>query len=114
VRLLDAEVIEHADAVAGHVGERVGRAAVTLEQLQQARRGLVLEMRRAADVAVVVADHVEPALGQLPAEVVVVGDHLGAEAHDQQHRRVPGIAEGLEADLDVAHAGKRLGHGGRA
>ena len=38
VRLVDPEVVEQADAVAGHVGERVRRMAVALGELEQRRR----------------------------------------------------------------------------
>ena len=68
------------------------------------------EDRRAPDVAVVVADDVEAAPGQLRAEVLVPAEHLRAQAHDEQQGGIGGIAEGLEAELDVADAAELLGH----
>ena len=55
-------------------------------------------MGRAADVAVVKAHHVQPARGELLAEVLLPSDHLGAKAHDQQRRRIGPVAEGLVAE----------------
>jgi short subunit dehydrogenase-like uncharacterized protein len=55
---------------------------------------------------------VEAPFRELAAEVGVPGDHLRAEAHDQQHGRVGGIAEGLVAELDVAYAAELLVHRG--
>ena len=72
--------------------------------------GRAVEVGRAADVAVVVPDHEEAAARELGAEVVLVGDHLRAEAHDQQHRGVGRVAEGLVTDVDVADAAGGLGH----
>src|SRR5439155_6134502 len=68
----------------------------------------VVEPRRAADVAVVVADHEEAASGEGAAEVRVPAEHLGAQAHDQQDRGVAGLAEGLVAELDVPDAAELL------
>ena len=66
--------------------------------------------RRAPDVAVVVADDEVAAPGQLLAEVLVPGEHLRAQAHDQQHRRVGRVAERLVTDLDVADGAEGLHH----
>ena len=85
-----------------------------MSELHQRRRRRAVEVRRAADVAVVVADHEEAALGQLRAEVVVPGDHLRAEAHDQQHRRVARVPEGLVTDVDLADAAERTRPSGPA
>ena len=58
------------------------------EQLLERRRAELAQVRRAPDVAVVVADDVEAAVGELPAERVGPADHLRAEAHDEQQRRI--------------------------
>ena len=111
---LDLEVVEQADAVGGHLGQRVGRGAlVAPHYLPEGRDGGAREDRRAPDVAVVVADDVEAAAGEVGAEVLVPAEHLRAQAHDEQDGGVGGIAEGLEADLDVADAAEALGHAGR-
>jgi hypothetical protein len=56
---------------------------------------------RAADVAVVEADDVKAALGELLAELLVPGDHLGGQAHHEDDRRVGWVAERLVAEGDV-------------
>src|SRR5690349_17622872 len=64
-----------------------------------------------ADVAVVETNDEKAARGQLAAEVLMPGDHLRAEAHDQQHRRVSGVAESLVAEGDApADVALLLGH----
>jgi hypothetical protein len=57
-------------------------------------------MRRAADVAVVEADDAKARVDELAAEVHVPRDHLRAEAHDQQQRRVRRVAERVVAEAD--------------
>ena len=47
----------------------------------------------------------KPRAGELPAEIVVPMDHLGAEPHDQQHRLRIGVAEDLVAKVDAVGAG---------
>jgi hypothetical protein len=111
VRALDAEVIEQADAVGGHLGQGVGRGAlVAAEDLAERRDGGLAEHRRAADVAVVVADDEEAAGGELLAERLLPAEHLRAQPHDEQHGGIGGIAERLVADLYVADAAEALGH----
>src|SRR5829696_6119334 len=73
--------------------------------------GTEIEVGRAADVAVVEADDIEAALGELVAEVLVPGDHLRRQSHDQHDRRVVGIAQGLVAEGHApAHVAELLGH----
>src|SRR5262245_61271442 len=62
-------------------------------------------MRRLADVAVVEADDAKAARGELAAEIVVPGNHLGAEPHDKKHRFRGRVAKNLEADVDAVGAG---------
>ena len=47
----------------------------------------------------------KPRRGQLPAEIVVPMDHLGAQPHDQQHRLGVGVAEDLVTKVDAVGAG---------
>ena len=112
MRALDPEVVEHADAVGGHLGQRVGGGALVAAQdlAEGGHRGGGQD-RRAPDVAVVVADDVEAAAREVGAEVLVPAEHLRAQAHDEQHGGIGGVAERLEADLDVAaDAAEALGH----
>ena len=114
VGAVDAEVVEQADAVGGHLGQAVGGGAlVAADDLAEGRHRGAREDRRAPDVAVVVADDVEAAAGEVRAEVLVPAEHLRAQAHDEQHGGVGRVAEGLEADLDLADAAEALGHAGR-
>jgi hypothetical protein len=98
---LDLEVAHQLERVGRHVGE----AVLTLghppqPQLSGRRDTLVVEVGRAPDVAVVEADDVKAALGELLAELLVPPDHLGREAHDQEQRRVRAVAELLIAEGD--------------
>ena len=68
-------------------------------------------MGRSPDVAVVEAHDVEAARRELAAEVLVPGDHLGAQAHDQQGGRVGVLAEGLIAEgYAPAYVTELFGH----
>jgi hypothetical protein len=111
VRLLDAEGVEHAHRVGRHVAERVARARrVAGEGGGEVGHGAVLDLRRQADVAVVVDDDVEAAVGEQLPEVGVPGDQLRAEPHDEQQRRIGRITGGLVLDRDPVH--RRARHGG--
>src|SRR5207237_5366652 len=57
-------------------------------------------------------DHPKAAPGELPAELFVPMDHLGAEPHDQHERLGIGVAKTLVADVDAVHVGELGGHGG--
>ncbi len=110
MRRLDAERIHQADRVLRHVAQLVGRGDRDLQeaQLEQFDRGQALaagEVAGLADVAVVEADDAKAARGELPAEIVVPQDHLGAEPHDQQHRLRIGVAEDLVTKVDAVGAG---------
>ena len=105
---LDPQVVEQPDAVARHVLERVaGGPLVAPQELEHRRHGAVHPLRP-ADVAVVEADHVEAAVGQRGAQVLVPAEHLRGEAHRQQHRGRLGVAERLVAELDVVVDGAEL------
>ena len=115
VGAVEAEGVEQARGVVGHVVQGVGRAAdPAAQELGGARRRHVLEVRRAPDVAVVEADDEEAATGQLGTEVLVPGEHLRAQPHDQEQRRVAAVAEGVVAEADVADVGELLVHDARS
>ncbi len=61
VRRCELELAQQPGRVLGHVGERVARRAPGAAQQLAERRRRALQMGRAADVAVVEADHVQPA-----------------------------------------------------
>ena len=68
------------------------------------------ERRRQPDVAVVEADHVEPARGEHLAPLVGVVDALAAETVDHQQGRISRIAEGVVVELARAvHGASRVG-----
>ena len=85
---------QQAGGVVGHVGERVllggGSGA---RPAAASPGGWHVDRGRAPDVAVVEADDVEAAPGELVAEVVGPADQLHAEAHDEEQRRVVRVAE---------------------
>jgi hypothetical protein len=105
----DAERVEQADHVVGHVAKLVGRADGNAEesQLQQFGRGqagAAAELGGVADIAVVEPDHPETAGRELLAELVVPKDHLGVQSHDHQHWWGIVGAENLIAKLDAVAA----------
>ena len=102
--LLDAEVVEQPDGVVGHVAQRVGQLGLTAHEPTDdiaAMTALAAQLGRATDVAVVEADHVEAALGELLAELRCPPGQRPGEAHDQQQRRIIGVAERVVAELDA-------------
>jgi hypothetical protein len=97
VRGRDPVSVEHARSVGGEVRARVAGAAGRIGD-------------RSAGVAVVVADHEPPALGEHPAEALLPPEHRAAEAHDQEDRRIRPVAEGLGAELDAVRLDHALHH----
>ena len=100
--LRDPEHVHQADRVARHVLEQIGRgdlAGLPATPCQVGRRRPV-DLGRLADVAIVEADDPKAARGERRAEIVLPDDHLRAEAHDQQQRRIARAAEGLVANLE--------------
>ena len=78
---IDAEVVEHADPVGGHVGQRVGDLGHRFPgelRLQHLHRvgALPVQLRRQPAVAVVVPDDVQALVDQLLEQVAVPTDHL--------------------------------------
>jgi hypothetical protein len=111
VRLLDTELVEQAEPVVRHVCEQIRRPPDSPgEDLARLRSRAIAQMRRAADVAVVVPDHEETAIGEFRAEVGVPADHLGTKTHDEQHGGTIRIAERLVAELDVPYLAEALVH----
>ena len=111
MRRREVQLPQEAGRVLRHVGERVARGALApAEQLEEGWRP-GRDVRRLADVAVVEADDVKAAAGQLAAEVVRPRDHLRGQAHHQKGGRLGGIAERLVAELDLgAHPAELLRH----
>ena len=97
VRGRDAVRVEHAHGVRGHVVQGVGRRAD-------------FETGRLARVAVVVADHVPPAVDDRLDEVLLPVDALRARAHDEEQRRVRRVAEVLGPDVDAVRTHDLLSH----
>ncbi len=102
---LHAEVVQEADGVGGHVGERVRHR---WERLVGQRRGHhrtdvdldPIEGGGQPGVPVVEPDDVATTGRQLLAEAVIPGDQLGREPSDEEEGGVVGRAEGLELQLD--------------
>src|SRR3954471_17397682 len=67
---------------------------------------------RAAGVTVVIAHDEAPARRERRTERIVPPQHRRAHAHDQQHRRVAGVAERLGAQLDPIRLDDPLAHVG--
>ena len=76
--------------------------AEAAREQSRARRRRDADVRRAPAVAVVEAHDVVAALDELGDQPGRPVQHLHAEAHDQQQRRVGAVAERLAAQLDAA------------
>ena len=98
VRARERMGIEHADRVCGQVVERVGRIPRH-------------DRRRATGVALVVADDVTTATGQLFAERRGPPEHRRPAAHDQEHGGMRRIAEGLGGDVEPLRVDDAFAHG---
>ena len=85
----------------GGVGDKVGTVVGGVARLVR---------DRSAGVAVVVADHEAPAIGEAPTEAGIPPQHRPATPHDQQHCRVGRIAERLRAQVDAIHFDHPLDH----
>src|SRR5687767_6360555 len=91
-----------------------GREAVRVEHTRsvgdQVAAGVPGPARLIADrstgVAMVVADHESPAVGEHRAEILLPPEHRAADAHDEEDRRVGRDAERLRTELDAV----RLDH----
>ncbi len=121
MRAIDTEMIEQADAVGGHVGERIGGAHRQAdgglhEHPFEVRHTCRLETRRQADVAIVVSDGAKPARVERIDELVGPQRQLTAKPHDQQdHRRIArslvliGDADAVDGRLFGLHANPLVG-----
>ncbi len=111
---LDAEGVQQAGGVVGHVSQRVGGHGYhpcggRRDHIRDAR---IVEPGGQTHIAIVETDDVETPRHQLVDEVVFPRDQLSSEAHDEQERRVGRIAGRLVFDLypvggDVGHEGRR-------
>ncbi len=102
---LELEVVDQSKRVRGHVVERVDGGT---GQPDHPRRNVdaAPELGRQPDVTIVEADDVEAPLGEHPAELRVPGEHLHAEAHDEEDRLRLRIAEVVVAELDPVDPGE--------
>ena len=113
VRSLDTERVEQADAIVGHVGQRIGhlgREADLRQQrhLDEAGGFHPVELLAQSDIAIVVTNHAETLRSQGLDQFVGPQRQLRPEAHDQQHRGRSRIA--LFLVMDLVPVGRRLGH----
>ncbi len=112
VGALDAEHVEQADAVRGHVVERVRsddpapqqRAGDGDAQVGHAPAG---HLAGVAAVAIVEADHPEARGDETVDERIGPRDARHAQAHDEQDRRRVGVAEALVVEIEPANRRKR-------
>ena len=102
---LDAEVVEYADGVAGHIGQPVRRpCAETTRQCPQHSPDVganVIKLGGKAHVAVVVANDEVTQVGDSLAELDSIADALRTKTVHEQHRRVSGAAKRFIEKLDV-------------
>ena len=92
MRPRDAERVEHAQGVRGHVGKRVGRAHRQPHEVAQGRDrdvgdAQLVEAVAQAGVAVVEADDAQAARQQPLDELLGPARELHAQAHHEQDRR---------------------------
>ena len=104
----DAERVEEADRIAGHVVQRIRRVSRTTEQRHDVGRPERVELGGEADIAVVEPRHPESATCDQLAEGVIPFDHLVREPHHKEERRGLGIAEAVVLELEAVDA--RAGH----
>lgn len=93
----DPVAVQYAAGVGNQVGAGVSGAARLVGD-------------RTPGVAVVVANHEPPAIGQQSTETFLPPQHRRAGAHDEQERRVGGVAHGIRAQLDTVRLDHALGH----
>jgi hypothetical protein len=96
---LDAQVVEQAGGVSGHVVELIGCSAGAEQKPEQVRHSARLEDGGKACVAVVVADDLVAVRGEDGAKAVVPADQLRAEAADEQEGLA--LAHRLVLDVDL-------------
>ncbi len=115
MRGLDRQGVQQSGGVVGHVAQRIGdvdRIALHLprEHRQHIGDPMLGELGRQPDVAIVEPDDPVTARRELRAKLLVPGDHLRGEPHDQHQRRGIAVAERVVAKLDAV----RLRQGGLA
>jgi len=100
VNARQAEPRNESGGILGHRLEAVRRGDRSRQGCQEVGRPELVEVRRQARVAVVVAHHFEARVHELPAEVVVPARQLGAQPHDEQDRGIAPAAQPLVLDPD--------------
>ena len=97
VRRREAVGIEHP----GGIGHQVGSAVAGVPRFVGSRP---------ARIAVVIADHEPPAVGEPLTEALLPPQHRGAETHHEKRRRIGRLTEGLRAQLHAVRLDHALGH----
>ncbi len=101
MRGIDAQRVEEADGIGGHVVEAIRRLRIAGQCGPHIRWACDIQVRGEARIAIVESDDMECPAGELGAEVVVPRDQLGTEARDEQDGRVNRIAGGFVLDVDT-------------
>ncbi|MCU1394820.1 MAG: transcriptional regulator, GntR family [Ilumatobacteraceae bacterium] len=94
----NAERVEKTQPICRHIEQRIARYMLGGTVAGDGR--VLIKPSRTPDVTIVVPDDVETMAGEVFAEVWIPIDHLNAEPHDQEQRRIIRRAERFEADLD--------------
>ena len=110
VRLVDAQRVEQAERIGGHVVEVIGCVRPFALHHLLDRRGKVghapgIEARGEARVAIVVADDMEALVGQPLEQRIGPDRELRSQPHDQQQCGIGLVADRLVFDLDAVCPG---------
>ncbi|MNM58534.1 hypothetical protein D3C81_697660 [compost metagenome] len=115
VELAYAECVHQAQAVVGHVGQRVGcgdgQTDLVAQQFdRQVGRRRELVPTRKPDIAVVVANNPKALATQRLDHIVRPVDQLPAQAHHQQQGRIPRGTDALIDQAQLTQLGPLHGH----
>jgi hypothetical protein len=97
---LDAERVEQAGCIGGHVAEEICGFCVSAQGGGDVGRAGRIHPGGQPAVAVVETDDAKSATGEQLAKTVVPGEHLHPEPSYEQYRDAVGVAECLVLDLD--------------
>src|ERR1700744_3199449 len=75
------------------------------QQLERRQPLAAGELAGLTDIAIIEADDAKAASGELPAEIIVPLDHLGAQSHDQDHGFGVRSAKDLVTEVDAVNVG---------
>lgn len=107
---VDLEVIEEADGVERHVGERVrnGRSREVGERRFHHRLAVdddTVELGRETAIPVVEPHDVKSTIDELSTERIGPRDQLGREAHHEKDRRASRVTHDFEFEFDGSDVG---------